>query len=86
MFPMHRDARNAIPVFLITSPIDFPIMAWRTRALPILPTFDDLNRGRPGSWAHSGKDWWSCAFRADAQYWSKLCRFIVWWLVVIAAL
>ena len=83
---MNRDARNAIPVLLLTSPIDWPLHLVTDAWLPRLPARTALDRGRAGSWWHSGKDWWTEAFRADAQYWSKLARFAVWWAVVYLSL
>lgn len=82
---MHRDARNAIPVLLLTSAIDWPWHVLTERAWPVLPTAADLDRGRPGSWHHSGKDWWTEAMRADPQWWSKFWRFAVWWAIIAAA-
>ena len=83
---MNRDAVNAIPVLLLTSPIDWPLMVVMERALPIFPLRADLDKGRPGGWAHSGKDWFTEAFRKDPQYFSKLARFAVWWAVVYLSL
>ena len=53
---MNRDARNAIPVLLLTSPIDWPLHLVTDAWLPRLPDRSALDRGRPGSWHHSGKD------------------------------
>lgn len=80
---MHRDAFNSIFVMLLTSPIDFPLMLLGHEWKPRLPTEAALNQGRDGNWHHSGKDWWTEAMRADAEWWSKLARFLVWWLIVI---
>jgi hypothetical protein len=80
---MNRDAINAIPVLLLTSPIDWPIHLITDSWLPKWPSDADLDRGEPGNWHHSGKDWWSVAFRSDAQYWQKLVRFGLWWGVVL---
>lgn len=77
---MHRDEINAIWVGLIMSAIDWPIMAATERWRPHLPSRDDLNRGESGTPYHSGKDWWTEAFRRDAQWWSKFARFVSWWL------
>ena len=76
---MNRDALNALPVLVLTSPFDWPLML-AERFIPFRP---DLSKGRRGSWAHAGKNWWTESFRADAQWWSKLARFLVWWLCVL---
>ncbi len=76
---MNRDAFNSFFVLFLTSPVDF-LLELFDEPLPELPTDAELNRGRDGNWHHSGKDWWTEAFRADAQWWSKLARFLVWWL------
>ena len=70
---------RAALVLLLWSPVDFIAMLFE-RAVPFAP---DLSHGRPGNWHHAGKNWWTEAFRADAQWWSKCARFLVWWLAFL---
>jgi hypothetical protein len=34
-----------------------------------------------GNYYHHAKGFWASLYRADAEYWSKLSRFIIWWLL-----
>lgn len=67
----------ALFVLIVTSPIDFPLMLIGGEYWPHKPQIDDIS---PGSWYHKGKGFWSELFRRDAEWWSKFCRFVIWWL------
>lgn len=75
---MNRDFYNAPLVLLTTSSFNF-VLHLREQPFPRLPTDEALDKGKPGSWNHSGKDWWTEFFRENAQYFSKLVCFYLWW-------
>ena len=68
---------NALLILLFTSPVDFPLMVLNGERWPHKP---DLSRISDGSWYHKAKGVYAEAFRSDGEYYSKLCRFIIWWL------
>ena len=71
---------QALLILLFTSPIDFPLMILGGEKWPHKPDLDQIS---PGSWYHKAKGYWAQSFRDDGEYWSKLCRFLVWWLAAV---
>lgn len=73
----------ALLVLVFTSPVDFLLQVFfggkdgKGEPLPHKP---DLSRISDGSWYHKAKGYWAESFRTDGEWWSKLCRFIIWWL------
>jgi len=67
-------------ILIFTSPVDFPLMLIGGEYLPHKPDFTKISEG---SWYHKAKGFWSQLFRDDAEWWSKLSRFLVWWLTAI---
>lgn len=67
-------------VLIFTSPIDFPLMLLAGEWKPHEP---DLTQISEGSWYHKAKGYWAESFRADGEWWSKFCRFVIWWLLLI---
>lgn len=63
----------------ITSPVDFPLMLAGGELLPHRPAPVDLER--PGNWYHHAKAVWTVLARVDAEWWVKLYRFLIWWLI-----
>lgn len=68
----------AIVVLLFTSPFDFIVIWLGEEHKPHKP---DLTQISAGSWYHKAKGYWAQSFRDDGEWWSKFCRFIVWWLL-----
>lgn len=69
---------SALFVLIFTSPIDFPLMLIGGEYWPHKPRLEEIS---DGSWYHKAKGLWSQSFRDDGEWYSKLCRFIIWWLV-----
>ena len=74
-----RELIEAVVVLVFTSPVDFPLMLLGGEWFPHTP---DLSEISDGSWYHRGKGYWAQSARDDGEWWSKLSRFLVWWLAV----
>ena len=68
----------ALFVLFITSPVDFPLMIIGGERWPHKL---DLTQISDGSWYHKAKGYWAQSFRTDGEWWSKFCRFVIWWLI-----
>ena len=60
----------------LCSAIGFTVQ-WREQWLPKPPTAEALAPETPGSWFHGMKNVTTEWFRADPEWWSKFCAFVI---------
>lgn len=82
---MTREVRNALFVLFFTSPFDAPAQWWFGKKEK-WPHPVDLQEISSGSSYHKAKGYWAQSFRDDGEWWSKLCRFIIWWETALVLL
>lgn len=74
---------DAMLELILGSAVSYPLMLIGGEWRPHQPTEDDYEAISPGNRYHKAKGFWSVWFRKDAEYWQKLTRFLIWWLIVI---
>ena len=86
MYDVMNRTGDAMLELVFGSAVSYPLMWLGGERTPHVPTEADYAEISAGSRYHKAKGWFGVWYKKDAEYWQKLTRFLIWWLILIVVI